>query len=598
MVTQTVGNLRVDLKADIADFRREMKSSAKVFKKNTDQMKKQATNWQTSMKKAAAGVGTAFAAIGVAGLVRDLIKLNSQFAVMRATLETVLGSASKAATQFDKLKEFAKTTPFALQQSVEAFTKLKLLGLDPSERSLRSFGNTAAAMGKSLTQFIEAVADASTMEFERLKEFGIKARQQTETVTFTFQGVKTVVKKEAAEIAEFLTQLGEVQFAGAMDKQMDSITGALSNLQDSFANLGDAIGEGGFADTVEFLANKFAFLNNKIAEAIKLTATYMEIARENSFTSLDALSPFFAIAGAGLSKKGQDFKDDINNLLIRFGLIDKPKPGDPGFIGPSQFIGPKFEPTLGELVGRIEAGADDLIPTSAKGNLKFGKHMAALELPGGGEPPGREIAKIAEAAEEMTEAVKLTRFELENMMLATRDWKNGAIVAFAQYADAATDAANNTRMAFSRTFNSLEDQLTDFLSTGKFNFRQFVDGIVRDMNRIFVRQNITGPLASMLGQSSLFGGSISSDLFNFGGAFAHGGRPPVGRVALIGEQGPELFVPDTAGRIIPNGGGGGMTINFGDIIIQGGADEDTGRRSAAQVQEELALAMREAQRSM
>lgn len=35
------------------------------------------------------------------------------------------------------------------------------------------------------------------------------------------------------------------------------------------------------------------------------------------------------------------------------------------------------------------------------------------------------------------------------------------------------------------------------------------------------------------------------------GAFAEGGRPPVGEVALVGERGPELFVPDTSGTIVP-----------------------------------------------
>lgn len=47
--------------------------------------------------------------------------------------------------------------------------------------------------------------------------------------------------------------------------------------------------------------------------------------------------------------------------------------------------------------------------------------------------------------------------------------------------------------------------------------------------------------------------------------FADGGRPPVGRPSIVGERGPELFVPDRAGTIIPNhklrGGGGGMETN-------------------------------------
>ncbi len=37
-----------------------------------------------------------------------------------------------------------------------------------------------------------------------------------------------------------------------------------------------------------------------------------------------------------------------------------------------------------------------------------------------------------------------------------------------------------------------------------------------------------------------------------GGVFAEGGRPPMGKVSVVGEKGPELFVPDQPGTIIPN----------------------------------------------
>ncbi|HEY4546099.1 MAG TPA: hypothetical protein VIG90_06700, partial [Pedomonas sp.] len=53
----------------------------------------------------------------------------------------------------------------------------------------------------------------------------------------------------------------------------------------------------------------------------------------------------------------------------------------------------------------------------------------------------------------------------------------------------------------------------------------------------------------------------------FGGFFADGGNPPVGKVSVVGERGPELFVPRSAGTIIPNGalqgmgGGGGVVIH-------------------------------------
>lgn len=59
----------------------------------------------------------------------------------------------------------------------------------------------------------------------------------------------------------------------------------------------------------------------------------------------------------------------------------------------------------------------------------------------------------------------------------------------------------------------------------------------------------------------------------FGGGFASGGQPPLGKVSLVGEQGPELFVPSQKGTIIPNhalGGGGAIPdvrISGDDLLI-------------------------------
>ena len=62
--------------------------------------------------------------------------------------------------------------------------------------------------------------------------------------------------------------------------------------------------------------------------------------------------------------------------------------------------------------------------------------------------------------------------------------------------------------------------------------------------------------------------------------FANGGRPPVGRPSVVGERGPELFVPDRAGTIIPNNQLGGSTNVVVNVDASGSAvegDEDRGR---------------------
>ena len=69
-----------------------------------------------------------------------------------------------------------------------------------------------------------------------------------------------------------------------------------------------------------------------------------------------------------------------------------------------------------------------------------------------------------------------------------------------------------------------------------------------------------------------------------GGLFANGGRPPVGKVSVVGERGPELFVPKVAGTIIPNNKIGGGTVNNITINVDGsgmdpqGSSEQSGKQ--------------------
>lgn len=191
------------------------------------------------------------AAVSVSQGLEKIVGVTREFDVLNAGLLTATKSAEGAALAFEALEQFATDTPYGLQQATEGFTKLVNLGLTPSERALTSYGNTASAMGKSLNQMIEAVADASTMEFERLKEFGIKARQEADTVSFTFQGVTTTVGKNAAEIESYLMALGENQFAGAMATRMDSLDGAIANLEDSWDALFRSISSAGVGDAIE-----------------------------------------------------------------------------------------------------------------------------------------------------------------------------------------------------------------------------------------------------------------------------------------------------------------------------------------------------------
>ena len=73
-----------------------------------------------------------------------------------------------------------------------------------------------------------------------------------------------------------------------------------------------------------------------------------------------------------------------------------------------------------------------------------------------------------------------------------------------------------------------------------------------------------GAAQAAAGGATGFSGILSGIM---GGSFANGGKPPLGKVSLVGEAGPELFVPNSSGSIVPNDALGGSVIP--DVRISG-----------------------------
>lgn len=109
---------------------------------------------------------------------------------------------------------------------------------------------------------------------------------------------------------------------------------------------------------------------------------------------------------------------------------------------------------------------------------------------------------------------------------------------------------------------------------------------------------IAGMLFGALGIGGGGGGfsspSVLTSGLDFSGAFAKGGRPPVGKAALVGERGPELFVPRASGTVVPNGAFGGsanVTVNVdasgSSVQGDGPSANQLGKAIGAAVQAEL-----------
>ncbi len=272
-------DILIRIEGNEAEFRASMKSAERILDQSTKRMQKSLNGIDKNfglVNKTAGQLKAGIAAIGLGFGLKELatgiFTINRDFQSLEAGLKVATGSADEASIAFSRLQEFASQTPYDLQQVITAFIKLKNLGLDPSNEAMRAYGDIAAAMpGKELNDFIEAAADAVVGEFERLKEFGIKASSEGDKVTFTFRGVATEVAKNARDIESYLQNLGRENFGGAMAEQMKMLGGAASNFSDNFQraivklgqstgivdamvaslnSLGDALGD--FADAKPF----------------------------------------------------------------------------------------------------------------------------------------------------------------------------------------------------------------------------------------------------------------------------------------------------------------------------------------------------------
>ena len=134
---------------------------------------------------------------------------------------------------------------------------------------------------------------------------------------------------------------------------------------------------------------------------------------------------------------------------------------------------------------------------------------------------------------------------------------------------------------------ALEDpfkKLSNIISTDIGNG---IKGLIRGTSTLGdLLSNVLNKLSDAFLNLAIFGnfggGSVTGGLLGLFG-FANGGRPPVGRPSIVGERGPELFVPDRSGTIVPNhqlGGMGGtnivVNVDASGSNVEG--DEEEGRQ--------------------
>jgi len=194
----------------------------------------------------------------------------------------------------------------------------------------------------------------------------------------------------------------------------------------------------------------------------------------------------------------------------------------------------------------------------------------------------------AQKNKEDLETIQKTREEFQQMTIDLGehiDLKEEGIQAAKNLNKETTNIASNFEKIGQSIASGVSDNLTAAIMQTK-TLGDAAKSILNDLANTLVRLGVNTILGSVA--PGIFG---SLPMLNF----ANGGRPPVGKASIVGEKGPELFVPRKSGTIIPNDklGGGSTNINVNidasGSSVQGDAQQskELGRAISAAIQSEL-----------
>ena len=231
------------------------------------------------------------AGISMGALVRQLVQVRGEVQQLEVAFETMLGSKEKADKLVNEAVQLAAKTPFGLQDVSGGAKMLLAYGSAAEEvtEEIKMLGNIASGLSIPLNDMIYLYGTTRTqgrmftqdlrqfmgrgipLAEELAKQFGVTKDEVGELVTAGKVGFD-----EMAKALQAMTSEGG-QFNNLMDKQSQTITGQISNLEDSIYQMFNAIGEkseGIISGTIDVVASLVENYERVGRVLVGLVATY------------------------------------------------------------------------------------------------------------------------------------------------------------------------------------------------------------------------------------------------------------------------------------------------------------------------------------
>ena len=608
----TVDTLLVRIEADMSQLKRQLNATKVATSKTAGQMSQgfqgvrtataNLTNQFSILKTAIAGVGFAF-------LGASVVRANAEMEDLKRTLTSVFGTAERGDSAFKFINIFAQRTPFDIQTLTRAFIQLKGAGVEPTQKLLTTLGNAASVTTDKIGAF-ESLVRITTRsvggglgleELEQLVSKGIPVFQILEDeLNITRMQVSDFGRtaKGAAEIMQALNRSFDTRFPTAMADSSQNLSVQLSNLGIAINNAFLAIGESGLnkeikntvtaltdattsgksfltiiggalAKALRFLRNNFDNLIITISGlvAIKaarwgLTTSIAMVKLAIAIAKVTRMSAVFGvISRAVFSKKGiagilllgtvlasmKDKLEDAFEGLSKFfsGLTKKL---DETFKDVKEFFGFVDDVDLKDLNEDLEK-LEKNFTSGGKGVRTALKDFKGLDA---------ELKRLAPSTEEVSKKIKdfeLLLASLESQGIGRNTERIEQLRAVIQILKSELEQLDPvfsaTLSAVTNLGNGISDSLAEAFMKGKFSmesfkdlFRQFVQEMISQAIRLMVINKIINSAFNLRGTPS----ALPEASFGKAG----GGRIQAKRPTLVGERGPELFIPSTSGVVKNN----------------------------------------------
>jgi hypothetical protein len=527
-MAMTVGELNVEIGAKLDRLNlalNDMNKSMKGTAKKTESI------WQTWGKKIGGILAATFAAGAIMNVSKEIFRVTAEFQKMGAVLSNTLGSQSKANMAMNDIKNFAAETPFSVRELTNSFVKLANQGFKPTMEQMRLLGDLASSTGKGFDQLTEAIIDAQTGEFERLKEFGIRAKKEGDKVTFTFKEQQTQVDFTSSSIRDYILGLGELEgVAGANAKISETLGGKFSNLGDALDNLYNTIGSGTSGPLMDIM-------NWAINLVSHLTT---------ALSSVEQLKK--AVAMSQLAEQAKEDQAEIEALSLKYLELGIEADKTTAIIRAATDIAAQYQRIIDsgkgtERINEQKKAIDEMITS-----LKLAAYESKKVLGDGGETrPREEIISLRPKG--LPDLKQTIGGIIEPVKELNLQW-------------AITDTiVGNIANGFFNLFNAAVK--------GTQSLIQALGDLIKQLIATVAKAAILAALMAAFGFgnfSKLFGQALGFG-FEFGGERASGGPVNFGQAYLVGERGPELFMPGRSGSIMSNNKLAGM--GMGSVQVSG-----------------------------